>query len=154
MPFHLPGIEKINPFQALFSKGIDSDVMLIGQLSNEIIRQRTLNPHSIIEIENHLNELEKVQSLFPEPVRNIGDDGFSTQNNIERIPIPDAEFTFRDNNQHQHVEDRFNRDNEFEQDESEFSERREEEQEEEERNERTETKSKRLDQAEELIIID
>lgn len=94
----LPGIEQMNPWTFIFNKGIpDADIQLMGQFSKEVVRARQRDPHDIFKIERYLNQLEKTQSLFDEPVGDIGEENISINNNTkedERIPIPDAEFSF------------------------------------------------------------
>lgn len=96
--FHLPGVDKLDAFDLVFNKGVDTDVRLLGQFSKSVLQHSNDISSDIWEVERYLNGLEKTQSVFTEPVKNMEEiENISIDNNIqedERIPIPDAEIYF------------------------------------------------------------
>lgn len=147
--FHLPGVEKINAFEFVFDKGIDADIALLGRFSKEVIRYKSRNPADLIEIENHLNQMEKISSLFENPIEDIKEENISIGNNIEqRIEIPDAEFRFHTNSS-ESLQSGFNRSNQNQQ-RGDFVIRDNESQNQSER--QRERNNPRVDEIEEIII--
>lgn len=90
--FHLPGIEKINKLEFVFNEGIDADVALINEYTKHIMNAaRPENRQELTDIERHLNRLEQVGSLFPEPVEENDEEKINYVNIQDTsIQIPDV----------------------------------------------------------------
>ena len=93
--FHLPGIEKLDSFKLVFNEGIDNDIKILAQLAKyEMLKPRT---EPLIDVERRLNKLEKVGSLFPDPVQDQDDRNISSVNIEEaQISIPDVDISYHE----------------------------------------------------------
>lgn len=114
MPFYLPGIDKINSFQFTLNEEVDLQSRLLSEYSKIGQNLNVMSPEDLKEVEIYLNSLEKVQSVFKEPIQDLDkEEKISTNNIEERINIPDVKFQYH-RNLHQPIEDGSNIDNEDE----------------------------------------
>ena len=102
----LPGIGKINAFDFTVNSGIDNDILILHQFEayEKQLKQKKGYHPDLFEIEKHLNQKERIISLFPNPVPSFDDEEKISPENIEQIQIPDAQFFYHTDLQNQHLQ--------------------------------------------------